>query len=207
MEAKDFSWNGIQIVLQELSGIPESQDVLSNTEKEMLQTMKAPKRRKEWIASRQLLCRIRQGYSIHYTAHRKPYLSPSGIGFSISHSSVYAGIALSDTHGNIAIDIETVQERVANVAPKFMNEAEAASAAGSSYLKYCTVIWCAKEAIYKITENGSLDFSKHYQIDEFSLEHTAEITGRYCCGESPRVFNLKYWDLGGSILVAAYELT
>ena len=128
---------------------------------------------------------------------RKPFLENEAYHFSISHSGNYAAAIVSTTH-RIGIDIEPQRQKIAQVAHKFLSHQERAMvehllakqshkqeitntlsidngnqppALPFSYTKLSllTLLWCAKEAIYKWWGKGSVDFANMIQIDHIEL--------------------------------------
>lgn len=122
-----------------------------------------------WLASRALLQQLYQGKTIelHKDEFNKPSLSIDGAPYfiSISHSNDYAVIIVS--HENqVAIDIEKIDERVIRVAHKFIRDDEQVPSAAFQTMAY-TIIWSAKETLYKHYGKKELDFKQHLSIEPF----------------------------------------
>lgn len=128
-----------------------------------------------WLASRALISQIFKGknYTLYKDAVNKPYLKINGEfwHFSITHSGNYAAIAYSKNNA-IGIDLERIDERVNRVAKKYMNEVEWSYAYSTLHK---TIIWSAKESLYKLHGKKEVDFKQHLFIYPFSL---AEPTGQ-----------------------------
>lgn len=99
---------------------------------------------------------------------RKPYLPGEDYHFSISHCGNYAAAIASSTH-RVGIDIELVTPRIQRIAPKFLSEREKVYLQQwddfeKFQLELTTVIWSAKEAVYKWHGAGGLEFKTHMQL-------------------------------------------
>ena len=108
---------------------------------------------------------------------RKPYLPNEQYHFSISHCGSYAAAIVSSTH-RVGIDIEIPTEKVERIAHKFVHENEwmnlstdhrpqsivgdDLSTVGRQLL---TVLWSAKEALFKWYSLGGIDFKEHMQLN------------------------------------------
>ena len=113
---------------------------------------------------------------------RKPYLPNEQYHFSISHCGNYAAAMVSSTH-RVGIDIEIASEKVERVAHKFIHESEQQffanseqlavnSSLFSSYRLLFTVMWSAKESLFKWYSLGKVDFKEHMQlIDPIQQQH------------------------------------
>jgi len=98
----------------------------------------------------------------------KPYLPGEQYHFSISHCGNYAAAIVSSTH-RTGIDIEQPSEKVARVMHKFMHENDLVFMSNSylydrSPLELLTVMWSAKEALFKWFSLGGVDFKDHMQL-------------------------------------------
>lgn len=130
-----------------------------------------------WLASRALISQIFKGknYTLYKDTVNKPYLIINGKfwHFSITHSGNYAAIAYSKNNA-VGIDLEKIDTRIDRVAKKYMNEVEW-SYAHSTLHK--TIIWSAKESLYKLLGKRDVDFKQHLFIYPFN---PAEPTGIIC---------------------------
>ena len=107
---------------------------------------------------------------------RKPFLPNEQYHFSISHCGDYAA-AIVSSDKRVGIDIEMITPRIENIANKFLAPAEnqffnedylsllAQRNMGTQLrLEFLTLIWSAKEAIFKWYGDGEVDFKKHMQL-------------------------------------------
>ncbi len=131
------------------------------------------KRQLEFANAVMLLSHILpQAPHICYNDDGKPYLTDSPYKISISHSKHYIAVAASCQH-NVGIDTEPVSFRILNLAERFMTEHEYDTFKsidnGSTPLpytaaQYATMVWCAKEAVYKIAGEAAFDYQKAQEI-------------------------------------------
>jgi phosphopantetheinyl transferase len=99
---------------------------------------------------------------------RKPYLVDEKYHFSISHCGNYAGVIASNSH-RVGIDIELISPRIYNIFHKFVNEDEKVflkewEPLTQMHLQLTTILWSAKEALFKWYGLGQVDFKEHMQL-------------------------------------------
>ncbi len=203
MEIRAIDWEEIALRMVPLTEEDLPLPQLADDEQVALAAIRSPKRQREWLASRWLVQQLLPYNKVQYTQHGKPYLSAFEGGFSISHSSQFAAIAFSYSCANVAVDVETISPRVCKIRHKFLSSAEQSFCAADDE-NYLTVLWCAKEAMFKLLENGSLDFETHYHIDQFQLADRGEIIGTYRPADGcERTVRMYYQQIGNSIAVLA----
>ena len=131
-----------------------------------------PYKRLQHLAGRLLLPELFEDFpleEIMIADTRKPFLKDEKYHFSISHCGNYAAAIASADH-RVGVDIELVTPRLRNISPKFLTEKEAAyleqwKDLSSLYMQMLTIIWCAKEAIFKGHGAGNVDFRKARMLD------------------------------------------
>lgn len=203
MEISAIDWEEIALRMVPLTedDIPLPQ--LAEDEQVALAAIRSPKRQREWLASRWLVQQLLPNNKVHYSQHGKPFLSSFKGGFSISHSSQFAAIAYSSSCANVAVDIETISSRVCKIRHKFLSPEEQSFCAADDE-KYLTLLWCAKEAMFKLLENGSLDFESHYHIDQFQPADSGELIGTYRPADGQEIaIRMYYQQIGSTIAVLA----
>lgn len=97
---------------------------------------------------------------LSYDANGKPYLR-DGKHISITHSFAFSGIVVSDRA--FGIDIEMQREKIKKIANKFLGDGKEFEENKDDVHKL-TLIWGAKEAIYKIAPPVGLSFKNHIRI-------------------------------------------
>lgn len=135
-----------------------------------------PSKQLEWLASRFLAKELAESLEINYDGlikdhYNKPYLKDSSHHLSLSHSlhSVAAAIHL---HQPIGIDLEAVSSRLHIIEHKFLTDTERSFA--QKDLQKLTVLWSAKESLYKLWGKRGLHFQKQILVEPF--EDTAYYT-------------------------------
>jgi len=120
-------------------------------ERETFEKFKLKSRQAHWLsyrlAIRQLLGNDKQ-CDFYYDEHGKLHFSNLNYSLSVTHSGLYSGVIISKKH-YVGIDIEKLGERINILAHKFLNKEELDRLPEVDQHKYLTVIWSAKEALYK----------------------------------------------------------
>jgi phosphopantetheinyl transferase len=100
---------------------------------------------------------------------RKPFLHNEQYHFSISHSGNYAAAIVSSTQ-RVGVDVELYGNKVMKVLHKFLSSPEHAliNSKGASPFIMETLMWSAKESVFKWHGNGGVDFREHIHIQSFS---------------------------------------
>ncbi len=157
--------------------IEESYEFLSNEVEltphcqDRVDNMKSEMHRRGFMSVRHLLAVI--GYTDHdlfYDEFGKPHLK-DGKQISITHSFNFAGIIVSDKP--VGIDIEKQRDKINRIAHKFVNPLEKTylEAQDIDETRALTVIWGAKESLYKLFATAGLSFEQHIYISTFTLEY------------------------------------
>jgi len=103
-------------------------------------------------------------FNLCYTEQNKPYLKDSDTHLSISHSHSRLAIILN-TRQSTGVDIELLRDKIQNVKHKYLSAQELSFAGNDAVL--LTVLWAAKEAIYKAYGLKEIDFASHMFIEPF----------------------------------------
>jgi 4'-phosphopantetheinyl transferase len=142
-------------------------------------SMRSETHQKGFLSVRHLLQLA--GYSdkdLTYALSGKPILN-NGKHISISHSFQFAAIAISDSV--IGIDIEQNRDKIKKIASKFVGN-ETLFLNEEKEIEHLTMLWCAKEALYKIHPDGGLSFKEHLPIDSF--QPSEKKTFGWICNET-----------------------
>jgi len=102
-------------------------------------------------------------FDLYYNNYGKPLLK-DGMHISITHSYNFSAIIVSSSE--VGIDIEKNREKITNIQDKFVNT-EYDSLSDEDLVKQLTVVWGAKESMYKIYPHGGLSFKNHIAINPF----------------------------------------
>ena len=142
--------------------------VLTDKSSLRVNSMKSEIHQRGFLSVRHLLKKI--GYAdadLYYDEFGKPHLK-NGKHISITHSFTFSGIIIADKHP-VGIDIEMQRDKIKKIAHKF-TPIETYIEKGDDLIKKLTVIWGAKESLYKIYGKKKLRFLEHIFIKDFSLD-------------------------------------
>lgn len=137
-------------------------------------------------------------FDLYYNEFGKPLLK-DGKHISITHSYHFSAIIVSDNE--VGIDIEKNREKIINIYDKFVNT-EKDSLSDEDMVKQLTVIWGAKESMYKIYPHGGLSFKNHIAIDPF-LFANKKSKGRVVCEDWNKEYQIFFEFFEGFTLVYA----
>jgi phosphopantetheinyl transferase len=158
-----FAWK-IEESLHDL----ESSVSLNEHSQNRINGMRSESHKKGFLAVRKLLEVVGlSDFDLFYTEDGKPHLK-DGRKITISHSFEFSVIAISDTE--IGVDIERNGDKIQRIASKFIGK-EADYLVDKHLTEQLTVIWGAKESLFKIHPDGGLLFIEHLPIDAFNLYH------------------------------------
>ena len=185
--------------------ITESFDVLNTlflTEKSLLRLngMRSKLHQKGFLSIRHLL--EEAGYTdadLYYNGNGKPHLK-DGKHISITHSFTFSAIIISDDE--VGIDIEKNREKIKIIAHKFV-DTEHDTLAEKNLVQQLTVLWGAKESLYKIYLYGGLSFKKDIPIDAFKLTDK-QTTGWIKAEDWDKKYCIFFDQLNDFTLVYAY---
>ncbi|MDP1815227.1 MAG: 4'-phosphopantetheinyl transferase superfamily protein [Leadbetterella sp.] len=156
-----------------------------------------PHKRLQHLAGRYLLPFLFTDFPvslIEIADTRKPFLPKEQYHFSISHSGDYAAAIVSSTH-RVGIDAEMVTDRVKRIIQKFVHQDELDSLhhlSGSKLIEQLTILWGAKEAMFKWWGRGDIDFSEVMRTQYFELSKTGTINARFQKNELNHLLQLNY---------------
>ncbi len=123
---------------------------------------------------------------------RRPYLPYEQYHFSISHCGNFAA-AIVSTDRRTGIDIEIPTEKILRISHKFLNEKEVAFIQQASFnIQLLTVIWAAKESVFKWWGWGDVDFSEHILLQPFDLHNEGFIDAYFIKEKETAPLQLQY---------------
>ncbi len=155
-----------------------------------------PHKRLQHLAGRYLLKQLFPDFpneEIEIADTKKPFLPLEQYHFSISHCSNFAAAIVSKTE-RVGIDIEISTERILKISDKFLSEEEKKlffiSGTGfhakehnnklrTNNYKLVTILWGAKEAVYKWWGWGEINFSEHISLQPFKLSSSGDINALF----------------------------
>jgi len=134
-------------------------------EKKQYDTFLAEQRKKQWLAYRILIRTLLhpEEYPVEYDQPGKPFLTGSQYHISVTHSHDRAAVIISSAF-RTGIDIEKVSPRIRKVRDRFLSDRELSDLQDPDDLEALTLVWCAKEALYKLYGLKNLDFKKNIRV-------------------------------------------
>jgi 4'-phosphopantetheinyl transferase len=142
---------------------------LNDSNANRLNGMKSEMHQRAFLSVRKLFQEV--GYTdfdLYYDEFGKPHLH-NGTHISITHSHQFSAIILSNEV--VGIDVELQREKIIRIADKFadtefsfLNPKEK-----EDYIRKLTVIWGAKEAVFKIRNEKGISFKDHIKVEAFEM--------------------------------------
>ncbi len=135
-----------------------------------------PKKLAEYLMIRRMLKMQLPEHKILYKTIGQPYLFPKDYFISITHSFPFASLAFSKKR--VGIDLERVMPKILKVKHKFLHHNEIAWTENEDEVKFLTVIWVIKEALYKLHPSKYWSLKNHYEVEKFDLNDLSNIKCR-----------------------------
>ena len=154
--------------------------------------------KEQFLAIRKTLQLENPGYKIRYDESGKPSIN-SDSNISISHSNLMAAIVFSGSN-KAGIDIELKKSKIINIQNKFLNESEKMENEYQSNVDYLTMVWTAKESIYKAIGIKGVSFSDDIIIKNINKNKGQ---GYYINGKEKYKFELIFFSIDDYILCYA----
>ena len=168
-------WKITESVDDMLSMIQFSEDDYATFEK-----FKIKSRQAHWLAyrlaARQLLDPDEE-CNFFYDSHGKLHFLDLNYQISVTHSGIYAGVIISRSH-YVGLDIEKLGDRIGGLADKFLMEEEIKNLPLENRQRYLTVLWSAKEALYKLFGKPKVQFDRDIYLSPFDLKRKGTFNGR-----------------------------
>ena len=177
--------------------------VLSENSTTRLNSMKSQLHQRGFLSIRHLLKEV--GYTdadLIYDEFGKPHLK-NGTHISISHSFTFTAIIVSDKF-HVGIDIEKQREKILKIAHKFTPFEEYKTIANvDALISKLTIVWGAKESLYKIYGKKKLLFLHHIYIEDFKFADE-KTTGEIRYNGENTAYNISFLEFEGFTCVFAY---
>ena len=154
--------------------------------------------REQFLAVRKILHLENPCYKIRYDESGKPFIN-SDLNISISHSKFMAAIVFSENN-KAGIDIEHKENKIINIQNKFLNDSEKLENEYQYNVDYLTMIWTAKESIYKAIGIKGVSFSDNIIVKNINKNKGY---GYYIDGKEKYKFDLKFFSIEDYILCYA----
>lgn len=163
--------------------------------KERVERMKSDLHRRGFMSVRHLLAE--EGYTdfdLYYDENGKPHLK-DGKCISITHSYIFSAIIISSKE--VGIDIEKQRSKILKIAHKFTPIEEYRTLANDdAVMRKLTMVWGAKESLYKSFAMPGLSFLQHIYVEDFRLE-TMESIANVSFKEKEQDYNVWFLEFEG----------
>jgi phosphopantetheinyl transferase len=185
--------------------ISELQDsiTLSENSATRLHSMKSELHQKGFLSIRHLLKEV--GYTdadLIYDEFGKPHLK-DGRFISITHSFIFTAIIISN-NAPVGIDIEKQRDKILKIAHKFTPIQEYNTIANADALiSKLTIVWGAKESLYKIYGKKKLLFLHHIYIEDFKFADE-KTTGEIRYNGENTAYKITFLEFEGFTCVFAF---
>jgi 4'-phosphopantetheinyl transferase len=166
--------------------------------------MKSQLHQRGFLSVRELLQEA--GYNdfdLYYDDFGKPHLK-DGKHISITHSYQFSAIIVSNQ--SVGIDIELQREKIIKIASKFNDDDHRflKKDKKEDYIRKLTVIWGAKESIFKIRNERGISFKEHIKVRAFEMEDTLAVAELHF-DDIVKDFEIYFEEIENFILVYARE--
>ena len=148
-------------------------------------------------------------FDLYYDEFGKPKLYREKH-ISITHSHHFSAIIISDQ--TVGIDIELQREKIIKIAHKFCESEfeflpeEFDAESKQEYIRKLTVIWGAKESIFKIRNEKGISFKDHIKANAFELEDKQAIAELHF-ENLIKDFKIHFEEIEGFTLVYAFQIS
>jgi 4'-phosphopantetheinyl transferase len=180
---------------------------LADNEKVAYRQIKTERRKTEFLTIR-ILTQLLSGkkVEIEYLPTRKPRLKNDSSFISISHSQNLVAVLIAKKH-QVGIDVEQVDRNIGNVAKRFLSDNEADDIQHLTNPQIGKILyWCAKESIFKCTQNQGIQFNTQILIKPFQLSGEGTFRGKLIIGEKIENYKLWYFSYKNNTVVYCVPL-
>lgn len=194
----------IEAALTEIPDMPDFSTSACIGLRHLATNIRSDNRRNEIITTN-LMVKELFGHECRLCHHHSgaPYLTEDGKDMpkiSISHSRSMVAIAYSKNE--VGIDIEQIEERVMRVRER-VQDAEELQSTGDSIVMN-TILWTAKEALFKLIPEEGVDFAKDLHVDLSSVVPSQQ-ENKYTATAYGRKYNLISLLINETVLTIAFE--
>jgi len=174
---------------------------LDPEEKQMVDRFGNTQRKIEWLSVRALINDLTgRDSKIIYNGNHKPYLYDWSYNISISHSRNLTSILLSRQR-KVGIDLECMSHEISKLQNKFINKNEYITSNPELRTYHLYIHWCAKEALYKITDKQDINFKQNLTISPFEPLNHGELQSLVTNQYGTDTFRLRYFRLQDYVIV------
>ena len=176
---------------------------LTENSQSRLTSMKSVLHQQGFMSIRHLLQQV--GYAdadVYYDEFGKPHLK-DGSYISITHSFTFTAIIISKKQP-VGIDVEKQRDKIVKIAHKFTPIEEYYTLTSEeARVRKLTIVWGAKESLYKLYSQEGLSFLKHIDVADFDFED-AKTTATINYVGAVSTYNLTFMEFEGFTCVYGY---
>lgn len=133
------------------------------------------KRLRERLAAHVLLRHISgEDHFIDHDMAGRPFVPCLGMSLSISHCPECVAVAVSSDR--VGVDVEKTGSRQLGVMDKFISAEEMSGLPDGNKELYVSLLWSAKEAVYKLVCGEGISFVRDIFVPGFVLQDSGEIS-------------------------------
>jgi phosphopantetheinyl transferase len=140
-------------------------------------------------------------FDLKYDQNGKPHLK-DGMHISISHSFHFTAVIVSNR--KVGVDVEKQRDKIKYIAPKFTPIEEYESLGQKDLIKKLTIVWGAKESIYKLFGKQGLLFLHDIYVHDFDFKASITYANVNYQGLK-KDYLLKFFEIEDFICVYAIE--
>jgi phosphopantetheinyl transferase len=182
---------------------------LNKKEQALFNNMKHDLRKNHWLSYRLLIKEILENAhinsEIHYDENGKPFFTSLKNHLSITHSGIFSACILSE-HKKVGIDVEKISSKILKIEHKFLSEKEINTTEGIHKNEILTILWGAKEALYKSYGKGELSFIDNLKIEPFEYSPKGETKGSVIIDGEVYYHQIFFEKLNDYMLVYSIEV-
>ncbi len=177
--------------------------ILTKSSQDRVDSMKSDLHQRGFMSVRKLLAEVGyQDKDLAYDEFGKPHLKDNKY-ISITHSFTFSAIIISDKK-TVGIDIEKQRDKILKIAHKFTPIQEYKTIANhDALIGKLTIVWGAKESLYKIYGKKKLRFLQHIYIEDFMFDD-AKTTGEIRYDGSTERYHIYFLEFEGFTCVYAF---
>jgi len=139
-------------------------------------------------------------FDLFYDQNGKPHLT-DGNYISISHSYTFSAIIISDHP--VGIDIEKQRPKILKIAHKFSTPLPHPTLSNNlDRIRKLTIVWGAKEAVYKSYAQPGVSFLEHIFVEDFTL-NDSQIFAKVSTPVKSEAYDVYFQEFEGFTLVYA----
>lgn len=175
---------------------------LTDKNEARLNSMKSELHQKGFLSIRHLLKEVALSDSdLIYDEFGKPHLADNKF-ISITHSFNFTAIIYS-SEKEVGIDIEKQRDKILKIAHKFTPFEEYKTIANhDALIRKLTIVWGAKESLYKIYGKKKLLFLHHIYVSDFKFDN-GKTTGEIRFNGDVASYNVSFLEFEGFTCVYA----